>query len=261
MPILKISTLRFRLSSGGSDRLCAQRNDGKRVTLDRIYLKALTDIPHYSQGEHALPHTWLGTVLDCAMVGCGEMTTVALKQRRQLAAGCDLTERASFIAARARALLLKHPAAIIAKAPANTIANEPILFAEFMGAFSVSGTRSKSTSRRTTAPWVEEPAAPFGDASSHNWWIGECSEFLVGRSEVPDQVRRCDDFPVLGGSYDPASYSRRRGIEVAVEGIRVERMIVGYFRANLDLRREPVLPADREIGVACRSCHRSCRPA
>jgi hypothetical protein len=64
------------------------------------------------------------------------------------------------------------------------------------------------------------------------------------RSVVPDQVSRHDQGVALVRQND----GHRVG--VAVEGRRVERAVIIHFRANFDLRRKPVLPADTEIYVA-----------
>src|SRR5271165_711634 len=37
---------------------------------------------------------------------------------------------------------------------------------------------------------------------------------------------------------------------VAVEGLAIERMPIREFRADLDLRRKPVLPAQRGVGIS-----------
>src|ERR1700730_4523226 len=62
------------------------------------------------------------------------------------------------------------------------------------------------------------------------------------RSEVPDDVRRTDPGERLGGSDEP--------VGVAVEGRRVERAVIGDLRTDLDLRREPVLPAEPGFDIA-----------
>jgi hypothetical protein len=59
------------------------------------------------------------------------------------------------------------------------------------------------------------------------------------QSEMPDDVGRTDHRPVLGGS-DPS-------IGIAIESRRIiQSLIVGHFWPDLDLRREPVLPAETE---------------
>src|SRR5579863_3335281 len=60
-------------------------------------------------------------------------------------------------------------------------------------------------------------------------------------SEVNDDVSRSNEGVVAGG--------RDAHVGVAVEGERIERLVVGKFRPDLDLRREPVLPADAGFDV------------
>jgi hypothetical protein len=54
---------------------------------------------------------------------------------------------------------------------------------------------------------------------------------------------------VGGSDHCPISRRRYSRIGVAVERICVKRAIISYFGTKLDLRREPVLPAQRYIGV------------
>jgi hypothetical protein len=55
-------------------------------------------------------------------------------------------------------------------------------------------------------------------------------------SEVNDHVRRTDDGEVLvGGNAE---------VGIAVERVRIRRLVVGNLGPNLDLGRGPVLPAD-----------------
>ena len=63
-------------------------------------------------------------------------------------------------------------------------------------------------------------------------------------SEVNDEVGGAND-----GIAPVGSYSR---IDVAIERRGVERTIVGDLGTDLDLRREPVLPAERDIGISSR---------
>src|ERR1700730_100878 len=73
------------------------------------------------------------------------------------------------------------------------------------------------------------------------------------RSEMPDYV---------SGEQPHVIFVRRdryrRRIEVAVEGRRVVGLVVGHFRTHLDLRREPMLPAEPNLGVA--GCHAGALP-
>src|SRR5579885_1227754 len=54
-------------------------------------------------------------------------------------------------------------------------------------------------------------------------------------SEVDDDVRRSDEGGILVRS--------DAEVRVAVEGRRIQRSVEGEFGPDLDLRREPVLPA------------------
>ena len=81
----------------------------------------------------------------------------------------------------------------------------------------------------------------------------ECTAAALVRrtagSEVPDQVHRADPgkIPVRG---DCAAPSRCRCcIGIAVEGVGVEGVIVNHFGTNLDLWREPMLPANTEVDI------------
>src|SRR5580698_7733228 len=62
--------------------------------------------------------------------------------------------------------------------------------------------------------------------------------------EVPDDVCGTNDGILAGGS------DRRDCIEVAVEGRRVDRVVISYLGTELDLRRQPVLPADAKVHIA-----------
>jgi hypothetical protein len=60
--------------------------------------------------------------------------------------------------------------------------------------------------------------------------------------EVDDQVGRADHRVTPVGS--------DAGVGVAVEGRRIERLVVRDLRTHLDLRRQPVLPAPRNVDIA-----------
>jgi len=62
------------------------------------------------------------------------------------------------------------------------------------------------------------------------------------RSEVDDDIARGDDRIIPG--------RRNSRVGVAVERRGVERAIVGDFGTHLDLRRQPVLPAQRDVEIA-----------
>src|SRR5271156_881591 len=64
---------------------------------------------------------------------------------------------------------------------------------------------------------------------------------VTGVSEVDDHVACCDDRPTSG-------WSDAR-IGVAIEGQLVKRLVVGDFRTELDLRREPMLPGERYVRI------------
>src|SRR5271154_6326836 len=64
------------------------------------------------------------------------------------------------------------------------------------------------------------------------------------RSEVPDDVGSGDERPILVRSDSFGG--------IAVEGRVVERTVVSNFRTNLDLGREPVLPAQRRVSIGVR---------
>src|ERR1700730_6804274 len=69
-------------------------------------------------------------------------------------------------------------------------------------------------------------------------------------SEVPNHVCREQPHVVFVGR----DWHRRR-IEVAVECRCIVGLVVGHFGTHLDLRREPVLPAETNVGIAgSRSC-------
>ncbi len=74
----------------------------------------------------------------------------------------------------------------------------------------------------------------------------------AARSEVPDQVHRRDPgkISVWSDCRHPAGCGRRARIGIAVERVGVDGVIVDHLRTNLDLRREPMLPADAEVGIA-----------
>jgi len=61
------------------------------------------------------------------------------------------------------------------------------------------------------------------------------------RSEVDDEITGRDDRPISGRCYS--------GVGVTIERIRINRAIIADLRTNLDLRREPVLPAQSRIGI------------
>src|SRR5271154_3189917 len=64
------------------------------------------------------------------------------------------------------------------------------------------------------------------------------------RLEMPDQIGSSDECPVLVRSDSLGG--------IAVEGRVVERTVVSNFGTNLDLRREPVLPAQRRVSIGVR---------
>ena len=64
---------------------------------------------------------------------------------------------------------------------------------------------------------------------------------LLG-SEVNDQIGGADERIV--------PVRRNAGSGITVERRRIERSVVGDFRTDLDLRREPMLPAKGHVGVA-----------
>src|SRR5262249_1186438 len=65
------------------------------------------------------------------------------------------------------------------------------------------------------------------------------------RSEMPDEVRsKQPHVRFVGRDGD------RRRVEIAVEGRCVEGAVVSHFRTQLDLRREPMLQTEPDIGIA-----------
>src|ERR1700759_505869 len=71
-------------------------------------------------------------------------------------------------------------------------------------------------------------------------------------SEVNDDVCRADEGVV--------AVSRDAEVGVAVERERIQRLVVGKLRPDLDLRREPMLPADagleiRRLGAGALTLH------
>jgi hypothetical protein len=55
---------------------------------------------------------------------------------------------------------------------------------------------------------------------------------------------------VGGADHRIVSVRSNTGVHIAIEGVCIERAIVGDFRTHLDLRRKPVLPAARNIHIA-----------
>jgi hypothetical protein len=55
------------------------------------------------------------------------------------------------------------------------------------------------------------------------------------RLEVNDHVGSCDPFEILVGQHDTGE-TKSVANEIAVEGIGVDRMIIGHFWTELDLR-------------------------
>src|SRR5271155_5187825 len=69
----------------------------------------------------------------------------------------------------------------------------------------------------------------------------------------PSGVLRVDRRAVLEMEDHVAADEHQIMLQAVAEGRLLERVIISNFRADLDLRAKPMLPAQADIGIGCRN--------
>ena len=111
----------------------------------------------------------------------------------------------------------------------------------------IASLRTAEENRIELGFWHEATETKIGETASRRPRLPyrqpcpKVEESEVEESEVEDKVARCDDRPIPGWGYSRVS--------IPVKRIGIDRTVVADLRTNFDLRRVPMLPAQRRIDV------------